>query len=106
MYISESEIKVIKQALKDKDIETIEDIIERRKHKSYYKRIRKTGELTDKLKAHFESQRKLTDLQVKAIKVLYSSGRYSMRDLGAKYGVSRQTILNIVNERARYAKGG
>lgn len=61
--------------------------------------------MTDRQFEHFNQIRKLTDLQVKAIRVLYSAGRYSMRTLGAKYGVSRQTILNVVKERT-YTKRG
>lgn len=61
--------------------------------------------MTIKQRQQIERQRKLTDFDVKKIKYLYNTGNYSMRDLGKRYNVSRQTILNIVNERLRYAKG-
>lgn len=56
--------------------------------------------MTDKQIEYLKQTRKLTDLQVKAIKVLYGSGKYSMRDLATRYNVSRQTILNVVKGRA------
>lgn len=67
-------------------------------------RKKENKNLTDKQIKFFDNMRKLSDVQVKAIKVFYATGRYSMRDLGAKFGVSRQTILAIVHERLRYSK--
>lgn len=60
--------------------------------------------MTDKQFEYFKRVRKLTDLQAKAIRFLYGTGKYSMRSLGAKYGVSRQTILNVLKEKT-YKKG-
>lgn len=98
MYIDKEKTKELMQALK-----TIETILNESETKHHEKRELK--QVTEKQKANFEKQRKLTDFEVKAIKHLYNTGKYSMRDLGAKYNVSRQTICDIVRENTRYSRG-
>ena len=44
-----------------------------------------------------DRRRKLTDSQKEEIKDKYSTGEYSLNALGGIYGVSKKTILLIVN---------
>lgn len=102
MYFTKAEIETARQALDE--IKTFLDKCEQANEK-FFKRNGQAIKITEKQKANFENQRKLTDFEVKAIKHLYSTGKYSMRDLGAKYNVSRQTICDIVREKTRYLRG-
>lgn len=51
-----------------------------------------------KLKGLQDRRKKLTDEQREEVKELYGTGFYSLNDLAKKYGVSKKTILLIVNE--------
>ena len=51
-----------------------------------------------KLKDTQDRRKKLTDEQRKEIKELYGTGSYSLNGLAKQYGVSKKTILLIVNE--------
>ena len=44
-----------------------------------------------------DRRRKLMDDDKEAIRVLYGTGRYSMNDLAKDFGVSKTTVLRIVN---------
>ena len=58
-----------------------------------------------KLKGLQDRRKKLTDEQREEVKELYGTGFYSLNDLAKKYGVSKKTILLIVNkESAEKAK--
>lgn len=45
-----------------------------------------------------DRRRKLTNDQKEEIKDLYSTGNWSLNKLGIKFGVSKKTILLIVNQ--------
>ena len=45
-----------------------------------------------------DRRKRLTDEQRKIIKELYGTGCYSLNDLAKQYGVSKKTILLIVNK--------
>lgn len=51
-----------------------------------------------KLKGLQDRRKKLTDEQRKEIKELYGTGHYSLNGLAKRFGVSKKTILLIVNE--------
>lgn len=51
-----------------------------------------------KLKGLQDRRKRLTDKQREEIKELYGTGCYSLNDLAGKYGVSKKTILLIVNK--------
>lgn len=58
-----------------------------------------------KLKGLQDRRKKLTDEQREAIRELYGTGFYSLNDLAKRFGVSKKTILLIVNsESAERAK--
>jgi DNA-binding XRE family transcriptional regulator len=58
-----------------------------------------------KLKGLQDRRKKLTDEQRKEIKELYGTGCYSLNGLAKVFGVSKKTILLIVNdESAKKAK--
>lgn len=58
-----------------------------------------------KLSETQDRRRKLTDMQRTEIKDLYATGLYSLNGLAKQYGVSKKTILLIVNpESAAKAK--
>lgn len=58
-----------------------------------------------KLKGLQDRRKRLTDEQRKEIKELYGTGCYSLNDLAKKFGVSKKTVLLIVNkESAERAK--
>lgn len=50
-----------------------------------------------KLKEEQDRRRKLSTVQKQEIKELYSTGKYSLRKLALRFGVSKKTILLIVN---------
>jgi hypothetical protein len=45
-----------------------------------------------------DRRRKLTDDQKEEIKYLYSTGSWSLNKLGIRFGVSKKTILLLVNQ--------
>lgn len=49
---------------------------------------------------------KLTDRQVAEIRLIYSQGGYTQQELGRKYGVSFQTISDIVRGKRRQSQLG
>ena len=49
----------------------------------------------------FDRRRKLTDTQKQEIKELYSSGFHSLNSLAKQFGVSKKTILLIVNKNSK-----
>lgn len=51
-----------------------------------------------KLKGLQDRRKRLTDEQRKEIEELYGTGLYSLNDLAKKFGVSKKTILLIVNK--------
>ncbi len=51
-----------------------------------------------KLKGLQDRRKRLTDEQRKEIEKLYGTGLYSLNDLAKKFGVSKKTILLIVNK--------
>ena len=51
-----------------------------------------------KLKGLQDRRKKLTDMQRKEIKELYGTGCYSLNGLAKRFGVSKKTVLLIVNE--------
>lgn len=51
-----------------------------------------------KLKGLQDRRKRLTDEQRKEIEELYGTGFYSLNDLAKKFGVSKKTILLIVNK--------
>lgn len=51
-----------------------------------------------KLKGLQDRRKRLTDEQRKEIGELYGTGYYSLNDLAKQFGVSKKTILLIVNE--------
>lgn len=51
-----------------------------------------------KLKGLQDRRKRLTDEQRKEIRELYGTGCYSLNDLAKQFGVSKKTILLIVNE--------
>ena len=58
-----------------------------------------------KLKETQDRRKRLTTEQRNEIKELYGTGHYSLNDLARQYGVSKKTILLIVNkESAERAK--
>lgn len=58
-----------------------------------------------KLQGLQDRRKKLTDEQRKEIKTLYETGYYSLNSLAKKFGVSKKSILLIVNkESAEKAK--
>jgi predicted DNA-binding protein YlxM (UPF0122 family) len=46
----------------------------------------------------FDRRRKLTESQKVEIKRLYTTGLYSLRKLGDKFGVSRTTVNQLTNQ--------
>lgn len=44
-----------------------------------------------------DRRRKLTDEQKEAIKEMYATGNWSLAKLGAEFGVSKKTVLLLVN---------
>ena len=62
--------------------------------------------MTDKQRQYYERARKLTDLDVKAIKVLYNTGKYSQRTLAKKYGICLRTLQQVLNGRTYKNKKG
>ena len=48
-----------------------------------------------------DRRRKLTEQQRKEIRDLYSTGCYSLNGLAKQFGVSKKTILLIVNDESR-----
>lgn len=50
-----------------------------------------------KLKGLQDRRKRLTDEQRKGIKELYGTGLHSLNDLAKQFGVSKKTILLIVN---------
>lgn len=51
-----------------------------------------------KLSGMQDRRKRLTDEQRKEIDILYGTGVYSLNDLAKKFGVSKKTILLIVNK--------
>ncbi len=51
-----------------------------------------------KLKGLQDRRKRLTDEQRKEIRELYGTGCYSLNDLARQFGVSKKTILLIVND--------
>ena len=51
-----------------------------------------------KLKGLQDRRKKLTDAQRQEIKELYATGSFSLNGLAKVYGVSKKTVLLIVNE--------
>lgn len=51
-----------------------------------------------KLSGLQDRRKRLTDEQRKEIDILYGTGVYSLNDLAKKFGVSKKTILLIVNK--------
>ena len=51
-----------------------------------------------RLKGIQDRRKRLTDEQRKEIEGLYSTGLYSLNNLGKQFGVSKKTILLIVNK--------
>ena len=54
-----------------------------------------------KLKGLQDRRKKLTDEQREEIKKLYGTGCYSLNGLAKEYGVSKKTILLIVNPESK-----
>lgn len=54
-----------------------------------------------KLPETLDRRRKLTDKQKEIIKQKYETGLYSLNDLATLYGVSKKTILIIVNPESK-----
>lgn len=50
-----------------------------------------------KLKGLQDRRKRLTDEQRNEIKELYGTGHYSLNDLAKRFGVSKKTVLLIVN---------
>lgn len=53
-----------------------------------------------KLPEKYDRRRKLSSENKEEIKLLYSKGGYSLNGLAKKYGVSKKTILLIVNAKS------
>ncbi len=51
-----------------------------------------------KLKGLQDRRKRLTDEQRKEIEKLYGTGLYSLNDLAKRFGVSKKTVLLIVNK--------
>lgn len=51
-----------------------------------------------KLSGLQDRRKRLTDEQRKEIDILYGTGAYSLNDLAKKFGVSKKTVLLIVNK--------
>lgn len=54
-----------------------------------------------KLPQEYDRRRKLTDEQKAEIKSKYETGFYSLKGLSIEYGVSKKTILLIVNPESK-----
>lgn len=54
-----------------------------------------------KLPPEYDRRRKLSKDDKQEIKSLYETGKYSLRELGRRFGVTHKTILLIVNAESK-----